>query len=544
MRSASRVAVVMVFGGLAASSSPAQVRTWAAATSGNWAAAANWSGTNVPDTLGESATIDPVGTYTVTMGASHTVGGITMPRANPVLTIQNNATMTLGGSGLTCNGLVNLVGGAVGNTQISFGTAATPLNGTGILELDGDPSNAASSRLLGSGGSIVIGPDFTVRGDGVLFVPSTNNGTISANHAGEVLTVISPVDNAGTLRAGGGGILRFNAGVTSSGGQITANGGTVEFASSSCSSCLMNTLNGGLISLAGENATVSYIGMQVLTGGTFAVQSGGTARINTTPFYNDGVITVNPGAGPGVASIECSTAIQFSGSGTVLLNAPANNRSLARLHVTNTSSASIINMGTGTVGGVGVIDGHYSHNGVLKPGTPGSAGTLEFQFTYAASGTAVTECDIYGSGPGQYDTLLFSNASGSKFFNGILRLVCRPGYTPSSGDSFTLVTAAGGLQNSFDVVEVTGTPRQVQASVEYTDTSVTVTFDHVCRGVDFNNDTLFPDVQDISDFLTVFAGGACSTGNCDPIDFNTDTLFPDTLDIESFLSVFAGGPCL
>ncbi len=65
-----------------------------------------------------------------------------------------------------------------------------------------------------------------------------------------------------------------------------------------------------------------------------------------------------------------------------------------------------------------------------------------------------------------------------------------------------------------------------------------------CNDIDFNNDGLFPDTQDIDDLLTVFSGGACSTNNCDPVDFNTDTLFPDTLDIDAFISVFSGGPCL
>ncbi len=67
-----------------------------------------------------------------------------------------------------------------------------------------------------------------------------------------------------------------------------------------------------------------------------------------------------------------------------------------------------------------------------------------------------------------------------------------------------------------------------------------------CDSIDFNNDTLFPDTQDITDFLTVFAGGPCSTDpvpGCNDIDFNNDTLFPDTQDIQSLLSVFAGGPC-
>lgn len=65
----------------------------------------------------------------------------------------------------------------------------------------------------------------------------------------------------------------------------------------------------------------------------------------------------------------------------------------------------------------------------------------------------------------------------------------------------------------------------------------------LCTDVDFNNDTLFPDTADISDFLSVFAGAPCPNEHCDSIDFNNDTLFPDTQDIASFLSVFSGGPC-
>ena len=68
-----------------------------------------------------------------------------------------------------------------------------------------------------------------------------------------------------------------------------------------------------------------------------------------------------------------------------------------------------------------------------------------------------------------------------------------------------------------------------------------------CDSVDFNNDGLFPDTQDIEDFLGVFSGGPCSTDpvpGCNDVDFNNDGLFPDTLDIESLLSVFSGGACL
>jgi subtilisin-like proprotein convertase family protein len=65
-----------------------------------------------------------------------------------------------------------------------------------------------------------------------------------------------------------------------------------------------------------------------------------------------------------------------------------------------------------------------------------------------------------------------------------------------------------------------------------------------CDGLDFNNDGLFPDTEDINDFLRVFSGGTCSNApNCSDIDFNNDGLFPDTEDINDFLRAFAGGPC-
>jgi hypothetical protein len=65
----------------------------------------------------------------------------------------------------------------------------------------------------------------------------------------------------------------------------------------------------------------------------------------------------------------------------------------------------------------------------------------------------------------------------------------------------------------------------------------------VCDDTDFNGDGIFPDNQDIIDFLDVFAGGACPTGNCNDIDFNNDGIFPDNNDIVVFLEVFAGGGC-
>jgi hypothetical protein len=67
-----------------------------------------------------------------------------------------------------------------------------------------------------------------------------------------------------------------------------------------------------------------------------------------------------------------------------------------------------------------------------------------------------------------------------------------------------------------------------------------------CDAIDFNNDGVFPDGLDISDLLSVYAGGACSTDpgpGCNDIDFNNNGVFPEEEDIAAFLRVFAGGSC-
>jgi hypothetical protein len=68
----------------------------------------------------------------------------------------------------------------------------------------------------------------------------------------------------------------------------------------------------------------------------------------------------------------------------------------------------------------------------------------------------------------------------------------------------------------------------------------------VCDSLDFNNDGIFPDNQDLVDLISVFAGGPCSTDpfpGCNDIDFNNDGIFPDNADITAYVIAFGGGPC-
>ena len=63
----------------------------------------------------------------------------------------------------------------------------------------------------------------------------------------------------------------------------------------------------------------------------------------------------------------------------------------------------------------------------------------------------------------------------------------------------------------------------------------------VCDSIDFNNNLVFPEDQDVIDFFDVLAGAECPT--CNDIDFNNNDVFPEEEDIIAFFRVLAGGNC-
>ncbi|HLP84796.1 MAG TPA: SGNH/GDSL hydrolase family protein [Phycisphaerales bacterium] len=69
-----------------------------------------------------------------------------------------------------------------------------------------------------------------------------------------------------------------------------------------------------------------------------------------------------------------------------------------------------------------------------------------------------------------------------------------------------------------------------------------------CNDIDFNNNNVFPEDQDVIDFFDVLAGGTCPTATgvqpgCDSIDFNRNGVYPEDQDIIDFFNVLAGAPC-
>ncbi|HLP84811.1 MAG TPA: hypothetical protein VK157_10720 [Phycisphaerales bacterium] len=62
-----------------------------------------------------------------------------------------------------------------------------------------------------------------------------------------------------------------------------------------------------------------------------------------------------------------------------------------------------------------------------------------------------------------------------------------------------------------------------------------------CDSIDFNQNGVFPEDQDVIDFFDVLAGGTCEA--CNDIDFNNNGVFPEDQDVIDFFNVLAGGNC-
>ncbi|MFN5944219.1 MAG: hypothetical protein ACK5ZG_07175 [Phycisphaerae bacterium] len=91
---------------------------------------------------------------------------------------------------------------------------------------------------------------------------------------------------------------------------------------------------------------------------------------------------------------------------------------------------------------------------------------------------------------------------------------------------------AGGRYVNVDITPI-ATGVQVEAIINLGGLS--------CDPIDFNNDGVFPDDQDVVDFFAVLSGSSCPA--CNDIDFNNNGVFPEDQDVIDFFNVLAGGEC-
>lgn len=121
-----------------------------------------------------------------------------------------------------------------------------------------------------------------------------------------------------------------------------------------------------------------------------------------------------------------------------------------------TSQVSVASLGK--LSGIGVINGDVQMSGTLAPG--GSPGTLTVSGSLALAAGSVTVVDIdgvnFGGGAGSHDRINVTGIDGVFDAGGILQPLLRTisgdannDFTPVIGQSFPIISAVGGISNSF-----------------------------------------------------------------------------------------------
>jgi fibronectin-binding autotransporter adhesin len=332
---------------LAGTSAGAQVIDWIAPIDGNWNNSANWTGTNIPNAIGEDAILGLVGDYTVSMTDNFTIGSLTLTNPLANLEIGNNRTLTLVGD-LNNNGSIAInFPSTIFNTQLSFGADAS-ISGTGsiLLVAQSEPGDA---QILANAFTITHAAGHTIRGSGQLAGNMLNSGSIIADDPGGAgLRLVGTLtqDATGTITADAGTVLLGNGSTTTGGTMNAVNGGVIELQNNAT---IGNITNNGQLNIPGQ---AWFLG------------------INST-ITNNGDILINSNNNifNGHLRFDANAAINGSGTVTMVsLGDLGDAQVLPAAGIVGTIGASQTIQGSGLITGAGV--GTIVNNGTINGNDP------------------------------------------------------------------------------------------------------------------------------------------------------------------------------
>ncbi|MGE3108849.1 MAG: GC-type dockerin domain-anchored protein [Phycisphaerales bacterium] len=169
-----------------------------------------------------------------------------------------------------------------------------------------------------------------------------------------------------------------------------------------------------------------------------------------------------------------------------------------------------------------------NNHAVLVPGGRNAPGPFRLSGNLVSFSRARLDVELAGLVPiTQHDQFIIT---GSASLAGGIRATSLPGFTPTRGQSFVILTATGPVTGAFSRVDYPGLPAGLAARARVLPHSVELAI--VCPA-DFNAD-LFVNSQDFFDFLAAFFAAASSA------DFNHDT-FINSQDFFDFLAAFFSG---
>ncbi|WP_207485465.1 autotransporter outer membrane beta-barrel domain-containing protein [Arenibaculum pallidiluteum] len=331
-------------------------------------------------------------------------------RPTTLLTLPQSVVVTDANGTITPNGTTVTLSGAVS------GSGALTVAGVGNLVVSGSLAN-------GGGVSVRDGSTLTVTSGGQATAPLTLSDGGSATVGGIVGAPVTVAEGGALTVAAGGGI-----------------GGTVS-------------VQGGKVTVLGDG----------IVNGAVTIQSGGSATVQGAVMapvaVRDGTLQVDGSGSAGAVTVDAG--------GTATINGTA---------------LSSVEIGSGAIlGGNGTIIGPATLSGVLSPGN--SPGVLTFRSAVTLTGSNLLLAEIdgpsAGNGAGHYDQVVVNG--GGITAAGTLRPLLRGlsgsatnTYMPSLGETFTIVSASGGIAGQFDGLDqpAAGLPPGARLDAIYSVTTV------------------------------------------------------------------------
>ena len=363
-------------------------------------------------------------------------------------------TLTLNNAGDTFSGVIAGSGGLVlnGGTEVLSGSntysGGTRVN-AGTLEVSSDANLGSSGALTLSGGTLHSTASFATSRELNLQAGSTS--AINTD-SGTNLLLEGVVSGAGNLLKNGSGTLEVNGAHNTFSGQTTINGGVVQIDDGASLGTGLIVLNGGTLQTL---STLSNAQQVMVSGSSSVNTNAGTTATMSGTVTSSGSSSCFNKTGAGTLNMTGSATLS---NGTCVLEGTLRANGDLISDVTVDSS--------GTLRGTGLINGSTTVTGKLAPGN--SPGTLVSTGTVTMTSGSTFEEDIdgtgTGTGAGNYSRLIITG-SGSQFIaagtltpllRGITTDPAIPSstanntFTPSLGDSFRIITAAGGIVGRFD----------------------------------------------------------------------------------------------
>mgnify|MGYP000959245641 CR=1 FL=1 len=417
-----------------------------------------------------------------TVGKSTSASGVTLESGSAV-TVGSGRTLTLlDSNSIAANGRINMQGGTIAASQLV--NMLSPgvndqLVGFGTIDADIMIRSGAGHCAPTSTG-LVFNKDLVMNGG--LNVVGTSIRLAPTATLKDVS--IQPDTLSCKVVADAGSVMRPSIGNTGSFGPVTMGDGSSTGV----------TLNG-----------VIHLG----TNGSLTLNDTFSTNLGSLTDMNGGFLTNTTG-------LNLTSGRVLRGHGTVSVGSPSN---------------------TGfQIGPGGTIDpdAYFADTDTFH-----GVGTFSVDGRYAQALGGVYQCEIAGFN-NEFQPLNDRIDCGPAVLAGTLEVSLIDGYVPQQCHEFTILNYTSRTGTWTNIIQ----PPGASVGIRYEATRAVLFFNSVgCDSIDFNNDSLFPDTADIDDFLSVFSGGSCSTGNCNDVDFNNDCLFPDTADIDTLLFVFSGGAC-